>query len=91
LQGQYLELLRDFGDLCVRLERPAEAIDAYRAVLVEDPLQERVQVAVMRLYAAQGRRDLVKRQYERLCSLLVEELGVAPLAQTTEDYHLLMG
>lgn len=91
LQQQYLELLRDFGDLCVRLERPAEAMDAYRAVLVEDPLQERVQVAVMRLYAAQGRRDLVKRQYDRLCSLLVEELGVAPLAQTTEDYHLLMG
>lgn len=91
LQGQYLELLRDFGDVCIRLDRPGEAMDAYRAALVDDPLQERVQVAVMRLYGAQGRRDLVKRQYERLCSLLLEDLGVAPLPQTTEDYHRLMG
>lgn len=90
LQQQYLELLRDLGDVWIRLDRAEEAMDAYRSVLAEDPLQERVHVAVLRLYAAQGRRDLVKRQYERLCSLLLEELGVAPLAQTTEDYHLLM-
>ena len=42
-------------------------MDAYRTVLVEDPLQERIHLAVMRLYAAQGRRDLVRRQYDNLC------------------------
>jgi len=86
----HLDLLRDLGDLHVRLERPAEALDAYRAVLVEDPLQERIHIAVMRLYGAQGRRDLVRRQYDRLCTLLLEELGVEPMEQTTREYHRLM-
>jgi DNA-binding SARP family transcriptional activator len=89
-QRQYLEALRDLADLYVRLERPEEAMDCYRSVLLEDPLQERVHLAVMRLYAAQGRRDLLRRQYDRLCSLLLDELGVEPMPETTREYHRLM-
>jgi DNA-binding SARP family transcriptional activator len=89
-QRLYLELLRDLGDLYLRLERAEPAMDAYRSVLLEDPLQERVHLAVMRLYAGQGRRDLVRRQYDRLCTLLLDELGVEPLPQTTREYHRLM-
>ncbi|HKV12977.1 MAG TPA: BTAD domain-containing putative transcriptional regulator [Thermoanaerobaculia bacterium] len=89
-QRQYLELLRDLGDLYVRLERLEEAMDAYRSVLLEDPLQERVHLAIMKIYASQGRRDLVRRQYDRLSQLLLEELGVAPMPHTTRDYHRLM-
>lgn len=89
-QRLYLDLLRDLGDLYVRLEKNEDAMDAYRTVLVEDPLQERIHLAVMRLYAAQGRRDLVRRQYDNLCRILLEELGVAPMPQTTRDYHRLM-
>jgi DNA-binding SARP family transcriptional activator len=89
-QRLYLETLRELGDLYVRLERSEEAMDAYRSVLLEDPLQEKIHLAVMRLYAAQGRRDLVRRQYDRLCTLLLDELGVEPLPQTTRDYHRLM-
>ena len=90
-QRTYLELLRELGDLLVHLERWSEAMDAYRAVLVEDPLQERIHVAVMRLYSREGRRDLVRRQYDRLQNLLIDELGVTPLAETTHEYHQLMG
>lgn len=86
----YQELLRKLGDLYLRLEKPEQAMDAYRSVLLEDPLQERIHVAVMRLYASQGRRDLVRRQYDRLCTLLLEELGVQPSPETTRDYHRLM-
>ncbi len=89
-QRLYLETLRELGDLYVRLERAEEAMDAYRSVLLEDPLQEKIHLAVMKLYAAQGRRDLVRRQYDRLCTLLLDELGVEPLPQTTRDYHRLM-
>lgn len=89
-QRLYLELLRELGDLYLKLEKPDQAMDAYRSVLLEDPLQERVHLAVMRLYAGQGRRDLVRRQYDRLCTLLLEELGVEPMPQTTRDYHRLM-
>ncbi|HSS52874.1 MAG TPA: BTAD domain-containing putative transcriptional regulator [Thermoanaerobaculia bacterium] len=89
-QRTYLELLRDLGDLYVRLQKPGEALDAYRTVLVEDPLVERVHLAVMRLYAQQGRRDLVRRQYDKLCGILLEELGVPPAMETTTGYHQLM-
>jgi DNA-binding SARP family transcriptional activator len=89
-QQAYVELLRDLGDLSVRLERSEDALDSYRAVLLEDPLQERTHLAVMRLYSGQGRRDLVRRQYERLCTLLLDELGVEPLPETVQEYHRLM-
>jgi DNA-binding SARP family transcriptional activator len=90
-QKTYLEVLRDLGDLYQRLGRAEEAVDAYRAVLIEDPLQERVHVSLMQLYSGQGRRDMVRRQYDRLCSMLLDELGVEPLPATTREYHRLMG
>jgi DNA-binding SARP family transcriptional activator len=90
-QRRYLELLRDLGEVLDRLGRKEEAMDAYRAALVEDPFQERVHVEVMRLYAEQGRRDLARRQYDHLCRILLEELGTPPEPETTLKYHQLMG
>ncbi len=90
-QKSYLEMLRELGDLYQRLGRVEEAVDAYRSVLIEDPLQEKVHVSLMQLYAGQGRRDMVRRQYDRLCTMLREELSVEPLPQTTREYHRLMG
>lgn len=89
-QRLYLDLLRGLGDLYLRLERNEDSLDAYRAVLLEDQLQERVHVAVMRIYALQGRRDLVRRQYDNLCRVYLEELGVSPGEETTTEYHRLM-
>ncbi len=89
-QRQQLEMLRELGDLYLRLQRTEEAMDAYRSILVEDPLQERVHVALMQVYGEQGRRDMVRRQYDRLCTLLLEELGVEPAGETTSEYHRLM-
>lgn len=89
-QRRWLNLLRELADLYVRLDRLTEAVDAYRRVLIEDPLREPVHQALMEVYAQQGRRDLVRRQYDRLANLLAEELGVEPLPQTTEEYHRLM-
>lgn len=89
-QRVYLELLKELGDIFIQLGRSGEAMDAYRTVLVEDQLQERIHLAVMKLYSQQGRRDLVRRQYDRLCNLLLEELGVAPMPETTREYHKLM-
>ncbi|HMB52945.1 MAG TPA: BTAD domain-containing putative transcriptional regulator [Thermoanaerobaculia bacterium] len=90
LQRAWLEVLTSIGEVCERLGRLTEAMDAYRAVVIEDPLQERVHLALMRIYSRQKRRDLVRRQYEKLTGVLVEELGVEPLAETTEAYHRLM-
>ncbi len=89
-QRLYLELLRELGDAAVQLRHTEEAMDVYRTMLIEDPLQERIHLAVMRLYAEQGRRDLVRRQYDNLCRILLEELGEEPMPETARDYHRLM-
>jgi len=90
IQRRHLALLRDLGRAFERLGRSDQALDAYRALLVDDPLEEKVHVALMRLYAARGRRDLVRRQYERLSQLLRTELGIEPMPETAEEYHRLM-
>jgi DNA-binding SARP family transcriptional activator len=90
-QRRYLDLLRDLGNLYVELGRNEEAMDAFRSYLIEDPFQESIHVEVMRLYAKQGRRDLVRRQYDQLCRILLEDLGQAPMARTAKEFHELTG
>ncbi|MEE2776051.1 MAG: BTAD domain-containing putative transcriptional regulator [Acidobacteriota bacterium] len=90
LYGSYLRLLRDLGELYLDLEELGAAEDALRSFLLEDPLEERVYVSMMRVYAGRGRRDLVNRQYERLRSVLSTELGVEPSADTLAVYNELM-
>ena len=87
----YVEMLRSFGDTAERLGRLTEAMDAYRTALIEDPLQEPVHLALMRIYARQGRRDHVRRQYERLATQLRDELAVEPMPESVDTYHRLMG
>jgi len=90
LQLRFTDLLRRLGDLKARLGRLTEAEDAYRTLLLEDPLEEGVHVSIMRIYAARGRRDLVNRQYQRLRQVLVTELGVEPSPPTLEVFNELM-
>ncbi|MEM7354514.1 MAG: BTAD domain-containing putative transcriptional regulator [Acidobacteriota bacterium] len=90
LYRDYTELLRNIGELSARLGQRTQALDAYRSLLLEEPFEERIHLAVMELYARQGRRDLVRRQFVRMQDLLLNELGVEPLLETQERYHELM-
>jgi DNA-binding SARP family transcriptional activator len=90
LHRRYLEMLQGLGEIRERLGRLAEAVDAYRAALAADPLQERTHQALMRLYARLGRRDHVRHQYEKLAAILAEELNVEPMDESTALYHRLM-
>jgi DNA-binding SARP family transcriptional activator len=90
LQLRFTDLLRRLGDLKAKHGRLAEAEDAYRTLLLEDPLEEGVHVAIMRIYAARGRRDLVNRQFERLRQVLMQELRVEPSPPTMEAFNELM-
>jgi DNA-binding SARP family transcriptional activator len=90
LQLRFTDLLRRLGDLKARLGQLTDAEDAYRTLLLEDPLEEGVHVSIMRIYAARGRRDLVNRQYQRLRSVLLQELGVEPSPPTLDAFNELM-
>lgn len=86
----YTELLREIGELSARLEHRTQALDAYRSLLLEEPFEERIHLAVMELYALQGRRDLVRRQFVRMQDLLLDELKVEPQEETQARYLELM-
>lgn len=89
LRDEYIDLLRRLGFVCAAQDRLTEALDAYRGLLLEEPYEEYVHREAMELYARQGRRDLVRRQYVRLQEQL-KELGVEPMAETQGCYHRLM-
>ena len=91
LHQRYVAMLRALGDLESRRERWPEAVDAYRALLAQEPLLEDAHLALLRAHARQGRRDLVRRQYEKLVRLLRDELGVEPKLESALEYHALMG
>jgi DNA-binding SARP family transcriptional activator len=63
--------------------QPADALALYERLLADDPLQERHHRAVMQLHAAAGRREAALAQYQRCSQLLRDELGLAPMAETT--------
>lgn len=89
-QRAHLDLLSTLGETYLHLGRLGEAMDSLRTVLIADPLQERVHRALMHVYGRQGRRDLVRRQFDRLTEMLTRELSVEPQQETTELYHRLM-
>ncbi|MEM9290578.1 MAG: BTAD domain-containing putative transcriptional regulator [Acidobacteriota bacterium] len=90
LHRTYLDLLKILASAADTLHQPTLALDAWRAYLLEDPLEESIHVSLMTHYAHRGRRDLVRRQYQRLTSLLQSDLGVGPLPETTRAYHRLI-
>ena len=56
-------------------------------ILQADPYREDIHFFVMRIYAAQGKRNAAKHQYETLQKLLKDELGVEPAAETKRLYQ----
>lgn len=55
--------------------------------LALDPLREEAHRRLMQLYAWSGRQNAALRQYRECVRILEEELGVPPLAETTEMYQ----
>ncbi len=90
LRDRYFDLLEGLGGDLAEAGRVQEAEDAYRTLLAQDPLQEHIYLEVMALYRAQSRRDLVHRLYERMCRVLLREVGTQPLDSTIARYEQLM-
>jgi DNA-binding SARP family transcriptional activator len=56
-------------------------------ILVQDPTREKVHLHMMRLYWLSGNRSAALAQYKRCVQILREELGIAPLHETTLVYQ----
>ena len=69
----------------------AGALVSARRWLALDPLREEAHRQVMRLYAWADQRNAALRQYRECVRILEQELGVAPLAETTELYEAIKG
>lgn len=64
-----------------------KAIDQAHRWLQLDPLREEAHRQLMQLYARSGQRSTALQQYRDCVRVLEEELGVPPLAQTTQLYQ----
>src|SRR5690606_22257518 len=82
--GAALEKLVDAFTARGQLDR---ALDYARRWLSLDPLREEAHQTLMRLYAWSDQREAALRQYRECVRVLDQELGVAPLEETTALYQ----
>ena len=91
-------LRRELAETLEKLARGLSARRDFAGALVSaqrwlalDPLREEAHRQVMRLYAWADQRNAALRQYRECVRILEQELGVAPLAETTELYEAVKG
>lgn len=87
---QYLVVLRRLAALRHAEPEAVGLEDVLRTILVADPIAEDAHVALMRLYSRRGRADLVRRQYDRMCRVLMDDLGLQPMDRTVREVERLM-
>jgi DNA-binding SARP family transcriptional activator len=90
LENLWDEMISRLGDVHARLGELDRSLDAFRSILAYDPTREDAHVAVMRIFSRQGRPDLLRRQYDRLCRVLLEEFDSRPLDATARSYYGLL-
>jgi predicted ATPase/DNA-binding SARP family transcriptional activator len=87
LRQKYIHLLFELGKLFESREEFPPAIDAFRKILVNDPLQEEAHTSLMHAYALVGQRPQALNQYRTLQEVLQKELGAEPDLQSTLLYQ----
>jgi predicted ATPase/DNA-binding SARP family transcriptional activator len=92
--GRRAALLELHGGLCVELAElyadDAQAVAVLQRALVLDPLAEGAHRALMRVYAASGRRQQALAQYQLLRQQLEAELAAEPDPETRSLYRELL-
>src|SRR4051794_27716140 len=86
----HLGLLLEFSARLAADGDIAAAIEALKQVVVVDPLHEAAHRALMRMFAADGRRQQALGQYHRLRGALRWELEAEPDPQTVRLYRALL-
>ncbi len=87
----YFVTLKELADHHYRAQEYEQSIAYCKTILARDPYREDVHRELMEAYARVGNRAALREQYENLKTLLMEELGVAPLPETMATYRKLTG
>jgi predicted ATPase/DNA-binding SARP family transcriptional activator len=87
LRETYLALFAELAELQVAAGDAPGAIATLHRAVVEDPLHEPAQRALMRVYADDGRRQEALAQYQRLREALRRELAADPDPETRRLYQ----
>lgn len=90
LNQVYISMCRTLTDHYLNTKSFEAAAKWARSILKVNRCDEEAHRKLMQIYAAQGRRMEALQQYQRCESLLREELGVAPLPETTIVFHQLL-
>lgn len=91
LRGELAEALEKLARIHNAAGDFAAALASARRWLALDPLREEAHRQVMRLQAWAGQRNAALHQYRECVRILEQELGVAPLTETTELYEAIKG
>jgi DNA-binding SARP family transcriptional activator len=89
LQNMFLATLDKLICYCLENGEYKEGLQYGKAILHHNPVSERAQTQVMKLYYLSGDRTAALQQFERCRKALKEELGVAPTRSTLELLDLI--
>jgi len=81
------EVLGELVAFYTRRGEVEQGVRCAKRLLVLEPWREEAHRAVMRLLALSGQRGMALAQYETCRRVLVEELGVEPMPETTALYE----
>lgn len=90
LQGELAEVLQRLIDAHVARGEYRQALSHGRRRLALNPLHEPAHRCLMELHAGAGERTAALTQYRQCVRVLHDELGVAPLEETTALYRSIM-
>ena len=65
------------------------AATCLRSILYLNPLLEEMHVLLMKVYYRQGDRMALMQQYQTLCHILDQEMGLEPNPETRKLYYKL--
>ena len=91
LQSIYQERLRDRARKALSGKQWEEAVKQLQAMIRMDPLAEEGYVSLMKIYREMHAYSKAAFTYQKLRTVLAEELGIAPLEETSKLYRELMG
>ena len=90
IRNMHLNALKQVGRYLLKGNEPDMAIGYFRNALKIDEYSEELYIEIMRCHAASGNKKAIEKEYQRLQTLLREELNSNPREETTQIYRSLI-